>query len=92
MNCNCREELEAKLVENFKSHAPEATNHKATLQGYGFALIGNTMEMRGYMDVSAKATYPLKKGGTKEKTIKQSMFFSYCPFCGTKAAKTGGGV
>jgi len=90
MNCNCRDELEAKLVENFKAHAPEATDHKAKLRGYGFALIGNRMEMRGYMEVEAKATYQLKKGGSKEKTIKQSMFFSYCPFCGAKA--TGGGV
>lgn len=87
MNCNCRAELEDKLVERFREGAPGATDHKASLQGYGFALTGNKMVMRGYMDVAAKARYPLKKGGFKEKTIKQSLFFSYCPFCGVKATE-----
>lgn len=85
MNCNCKKELEEKLTERFKAQSPEASNHGVSLYGYGFCLTGNRMESRGYMEVKATATYPLKKGGVKTKTTNQSMFFSYCPFCGVSA-------
>ena len=41
MNCNCKSELEAKILERFKKHAPDATDHRAHLKGYAIALIGN---------------------------------------------------
>jgi len=87
MNCNCREETEAKLVELLKETTPEAHSHKAELQGYGFTIIGNKMESRGFMEVKTSAVHQLKKGGEKAKTKTMSMFFSYCPFCGVKATK-----
>ena len=82
MSCNCKKELEEKLTQRFKDQSPEASDHKVSLDGYGFVFVGSRMEQRGYLDVKATATYPLKKGGVKAKTTNQSMFFSYCPFCG----------
>lgn len=85
MTCNCKSELEAKILEQFKKKAPDATDHRVYLKGYGLALIGNTMMLRGSMPVESIARFTLKNGGTKEKTLKQSMFYSYCPFCGANA-------
>lgn len=85
MTCNCKTELEAKLTERFKEKSPEATGHSLTMQGYGFALVGNTMKQLGYMEVKAEADYPLKKGGSKIKKTTQNMFFSFCPFCGVRS-------
>ena len=83
MSCNCKTELEIKLTERFKEKVPEASNHAAKLQGYGFAIIDNSMKSMGYMEVKNTADYPLKKG-SKSKTTTMSMYFSYCPFCGEK--------
>ena len=84
MTCTCKTDLEAKLTERFKANAPEASDHSVTLQGYGFAIVGNSMKSMGYMDAKASANYPLKNGGSKQKTVTQNMFFSFCPFCGVK--------
>ena len=85
MNCNCKADLEAKLLKMFQEQTPEATNHYVELKGYGMVVVGNTLKLQGYMPAAVSATYPLKKGGTREKTTTRSMFFSFCPFCGTKA-------
>lgn len=85
MNCNCKKELEEKLTERFKATAPEATGHGVSLQGYGFAIVGDAMKSMGYMEVKATANYPLKKGGSKNRVTTQNMFFSFCPFCGVKS-------
>jgi len=85
MNCNCKKELEEKLVQRFKEQNPEAVEHGCVIGGYGLALVGNRMKQRGFMEVKSTARFPLKKGVIKEKTLKQSMFFSYCPFCGVSA-------
>ena len=85
MNCNCKKELEEKLTQRFKEQNPEAAQHGCVIGGYGLALVGNRMEQRGFMEVKSTAKFPLKKGGIKEKTLNQSMFFSYCPFCGVSA-------
>jgi len=84
MNCTCKKDLEEKLTERFKNESPDATGHSVELSGYGFVIIENTMKTRGYMDVKAKADFPLKKGGWKHKIQTQNMFFSFCPFCGVK--------
>ena len=84
MSCNCKTELEIKLTERLKEKSPEAANHAATLRGYGFVIIDNSMKSMGYMEVKNTADYPLKKGGSKSKTTTMSMYFSYCPFCGEK--------
>lgn len=85
--CDCRKDLEEKLTDRFVENAPTATDHSVTLQGYGFAIVDNKMLCVPYMEASATAVYPLKNGGTKKKTLKQNMFFSFCPFCGAKATE-----
>ena len=85
MTCNCKSDIEKKLLENFKSSAPEAAGHDVELSGYGFVLGEGSMMFRGYMPYKASAEYQLKKGGVRNKKIEGSMFFSYCPFCGVKA-------
>jgi hypothetical protein len=85
MNCNCKQELEAKLTANFEKVAPEAKNHNATLQGYGIGITDTGVIERGWMEVRATADYTSKGGITRPRTTKQNMIFSYCPFCGKAA-------
>jgi len=83
-NCECKKELEAKLLARFKEHSPEATDHGVSLQGYALVIEDDTLRQKGCMTATASAVYPLKKGGTKLKKITQSMLFTFCPFCGVK--------
>jgi hypothetical protein len=85
MNCNCKEEIEAKLTERLKEQLPAGTDHGTELQGYGFTLGGNAMQVRGFIPVNQSAMVPLKSGAMKLKKSSLSMFFSFCPFCGVKA-------
>lgn len=82
--CNCKSELEAALLERFKTNAPEATDHGVELAGYSFVIVANTMHSVPYMEVRTSAMHPLKKGGTRLKKGTTNMFFTYCPFCGKK--------
>jgi len=82
-NCNCRKDLEAKLTERFNQQQPQARDHKVVLQGYAICF-GETLTFRSFMPYKATATYPLKKGGEKEKNEVGNMFFAFCPFCGEK--------
>jgi hypothetical protein len=85
MKCECKERIEAMLLDNFKLKDTDAKNHSAKLQGYGIAMTGNSLQMRAMMGVNLTANHTLKNGTHKVKTTKMSMFFSYCPFCGVKA-------
>lgn len=55
------------------------------LMGYAF-ILGSEVQEKGVMQMEVTAKFPLKKGGEKAKTTKQSMIFTYCPFCGAKYA------
>lgn len=86
--CECRKDIEARLLARFKEAAPEAADHKVDLQGYAFVFgEANALEMRPYMTYKAGATYPLKKGGTKWKQQTGNMMFNFCPFCGVPTVK-----
>lgn len=80
--CNCKSDIEARLLERFKTTSPEATDHGVTLQGYALVIVDNRMGSRPYMPFKTTASYPLKKGGSKVKVVSQNMMFNYCPFCG----------
>lgn len=82
--CNCRNELEEKLLERFKQQAPDAKNHEASLKGYAFVVGDNSLRSVGCMPIELTADRPLKRGGYKPKTERMNMFFTYCPFCGEK--------
>lgn len=81
--CNCKQQIEAKLLGKFKEQAPEASNHAVQLKGYAL-IFGEKLTQKGKMDAELVAAYPLKKGGEKAKTRTTSMIFTYCPFCGNK--------
>lgn len=82
--CNCKTEIEAKLLERVKASAPKASDHSASLAGYGLAIVGNKMLRLPRMEVRVSAMHPVKKGGARLKRSTMSMFFTYCPFCGVK--------
>ncbi len=83
--CECKTKIEAELAGRFKSQKPEASDHNVSLQGYGFAVVGNELQTRPFMHYSATAFFPSKKTGVeKVKTVKGTMTFSFCPFCGVK--------
>lgn len=84
MECGCKKDLEAKLTERFVSVSPDATEHQVKLEGYGLALVGNTIKVMPCTTAVGTALFPNKKGGSKLKTVKQTMAFSFCPFCGVK--------
>lgn len=86
MNCNCRSDIEAKLLERFKSEAPTGENHAVSISGYGFCIVGNEMTMRPYAEVTKSADMPKKAGGWSLKRSKLNMYFSYCPYCGAPVA------
>lgn len=87
--CDCQKDIETRLLERFKSQSPEAKSHRVSLQGYGLAIIGDAMLSIPLMPIKATASFPLKKGGEKERTQTSNMFFNYCPFCGEKIEKGG---
>lgn len=92
MNCNCRSDIEAKLLERFKSEQPTGENHAVSISGYGFCIVDNKMIMRPFAEVMKSADMPKKSGGWTLKRSKLNMYFSYCPFCGKPVVQQEGGA
>lgn len=84
MACDCKEDIEGKLLARFKEVSSEAESHSASLHGYTIVFGETALEQKGYMEIKATANFPLKKGGMKAKTQTQNMIFTFCPFCGKK--------
>lgn len=80
--CNCKKQLEEKLLDSFVKKNPEAKDHSVRLCGYTLVIAEEGLIQKGCMQFETVASYPLKKGGYKEKTSKSNFIFSYCPFCG----------
>ena len=81
--CNCKTDIEAQLTARFQAKYPEATGHRATLEGYGFAVVDNTMTLMPYMPAKFGAGHTNKKTGlARWKGEKGTMSFRFCPFCG----------
>lgn len=86
--CDCKTELEVKLLERVKEALPDSTNHSVEIEGYVFGISGNSMFSCQAMTVAIKHTVTVKKTGLqKQKTEKQKMMASYCMFCGEKRVK-----
>ena len=81
--CDCKRNVEAKLLARAKEIYPDATEHEVKLTGYAF-IFGKTVELKGCMSFEHSAEFPLKKGGLKRKTEKTNMMFTFCPWCGEK--------
>jgi len=87
MTCNCKKEIEEMMLAKSIVQYPEATDHKVSLsKGYSLIIDRKSGDCRDVarMPFEITAVFPLKNGNRKSKTIKMSMFFSFCPFCGVK--------
>lgn len=86
MTCNCKTEIEAKLLERFKNLSPEAKSHEVELTGYALVIQDNAIVSKGCMDISTKAEFLVKKSGSfkLKKASGGNMVFTFCPFCGKR--------
>jgi len=84
MNCKCREVIEKELHKKFIKGNPLIKDGKTTLDGFGFSISKKGMASIQSTVAEFEAEFPLKKGGFKIKKLKQSIIFTYCPFCGKK--------
>lgn len=87
--CDCKKDIEAKLLERFIKQTPEAKDHGATLAGYTLVLTEEKIIQKGCMPIELIALYPPKKGGYKGKRTSSNMIYTFCPFCGEKYEKGG---
>lgn len=81
-SCDCQQRIEEKLLDRFKLSATDASDHCVELQGYALLFVDSGVISKPVMPYKTSAIYPLKKGGTKQKTVTANMIFNYCPFCG----------
>ena len=82
MSCDCREQMIELLREHFAKREGVHSVDAVELEGYGLALSGNKMELRGRMDATVRGQVKLKSGATKPKKFSTFIAFSHCPFCG----------
>lgn len=81
--CNCKKDIEEKLLNRFIEKTPDAKSHCVKLEGYTLVLQDNRLLQKGYMDVTLTAAFQVKKTGEfKAKKQTEFMTFNFCPFCG----------
>lgn len=85
--CDCKQDIEARLLDRFIESNPNAKEHSAKLTGYSLVIIENSIKQKGCMPIEMTACHPLKNGGSKVKTSRSNMIFNFCPFCGEKFDK-----
>lgn len=89
--CNCRSDIEARLVEKVSQQMPEGSRNLSVSLGGGYAFLlgGSGIAMRNVMPIDIEYEEPLKKrpGEFKRKRPKLSMHGNYCMFCGVKYEK-----
>ncbi len=84
MQCDCREVLQQKMLERFKSEHPNSKKHECDLSGYVLVL-GETLDELPAMTAILQHTVTAKSGAEREKKIEQKMIGNYCMFCGKPA-------
>jgi hypothetical protein len=82
--CDCKKSIEKRILDKFKEQYP-GDDHRVELAGDGLVMIELDMKQKGYMPIEASYMHTFKNGSTKRKSIRQNMFFNYCPFCGEKS-------
>jgi len=86
--CDCKKEMEAKLLETVQAQRPEAQQLKVELDGYGFMLTGNELSHRPVMPIKIEYMHILKNGNVKKKKETISFALKHCPFCGEEVVRT----
>jgi len=81
--CNCHDEIEKKVNEQFAVQNPDVSNPKTSLGGYAL-LFTEKDSFRPSLPLTTEGTVKYKNGNSKVKKFKQSMIATYCPFCGVK--------
>lgn len=86
MQCECRENLEAKLRDHVAAKLPEGyEGFHAKLEGFGFGINQETLTMTTILMIPYKGEVlvPKKTGdGMKKQKINTSVRAMFCPFCG----------
>jgi len=82
--CTCHADIEKRLSIRAAEKFSEGTEHAVKLDGYGLAIVDNDVIEIGVMPMNVTFKTTLKNGTVKDKKIKQSMMFTYCPFCAEK--------
>jgi hypothetical protein len=90
MQCDCKTRVEGELLDYLKEKHPDGTAHAVELQGYSITL-GKEVGYRAGTDVATSFKREAKSTGrVSEKKGTLRMFFTYCPFCGTRAVPEEG--
>lgn len=76
--------MEQKLKERFIEKYPEASDHSVHLEGYGIVMVNNVGETKPHSTFKFEMVTRAKNGRELIKRSKGSLFFTYCPYCGTK--------
>jgi|LULJ01.1.fsa_nt_gb hypothetical protein len=92
MTCNCKTEIEAKVVERLKEEYPEGRDHTATMDNNYAFLFSMNDEMNsvlhvGYIAFKNTVTTTTKKGVERTAKPQLNIHFTYCPFCGERYKK-----
>ncbi len=87
MQCNCREDLEARLADRMKEDLPAGyKDYSASLQGFAL-ILSNPIEVRLGVKYLGEVWVPKKDPakGHKRQKIEVNVTATYCPFCGKPA-------
>lgn len=80
--CNCKKEMETKLLETIKKQRPDAALLKVELGGYSVIISGNKMDYRPTTPINISYLHTFKNGSQKTKKETMPFALKHCPFCG----------
>lgn len=85
--CNCRKDIEQRLLNSAKSDHPGSTDHTMKLTGYALVCGDDGWSSKQIMPIEGSYTIKTKAGKPVTKKIKASMCANFCMFCGEKYEK-----
>lgn len=87
MQCDCQTKIAEILATHVKKKLPEGyQDFDAKLDGYGFAMQGDTLISPFMIGYRGEVQVPKKGGGgMKRQKIDTTVTASFCPFCGMAA-------
>lgn len=87
MQCDCQTKIAEILATHVKKKLPEGyQDFDAKLDGYGFAMQGDTLVSPFMIGYRGEVQVPKKGGGgMKRQKIDTTVTASFCPFCGMAA-------